>query len=58
MFAAAGTKWNFLPFTSRLVGGHCIGVDPYYLTHKAWRSATIRKSSSPAVVSMTAWAPM
>ncbi|MET0290439.1 MAG: nucleotide sugar dehydrogenase [Pseudoxanthomonas sp.] len=32
---AAGTKWNFLPFKPRLVGGHCIGVDPYYLTHKA-----------------------
>ena len=32
---AAGTKWNFLPFRPRLVGGHCIGVDPYYLTHKA-----------------------
>ena len=32
---AAGTKWNFLPFTPGLVGGHCIGVDPYYLTYKA-----------------------
>jgi UDP-N-acetyl-D-glucosamine/UDP-N-acetyl-D-galactosamine dehydrogenase len=32
---AAGTKWNFLPFKPGLVGGHCIGVDPYYLTHKA-----------------------
>ena len=32
---AAGTKWNFLPFQPGLVGGHCIGVDPYYLTHKA-----------------------
>jgi UDP-N-acetyl-D-galactosamine dehydrogenase len=32
---AAGTKWNFIPFTPGLVGGHCIGVDPYYLTHKA-----------------------
>ena len=32
---AAATKWNFLPFTPGLVGGHCIGVDPYYLTHKA-----------------------
>ena len=31
----AGTKWNFLPFHPGLVGGHCIGVDPYYLTHKA-----------------------
>ena len=34
---AAGTKWNFLPFTPGLVGGHCIGVDPYYLSHKAER---------------------
>ncbi|HET9977717.1 MAG TPA: UDP binding domain-containing protein, partial [Burkholderiaceae bacterium] len=33
----AGTKWNFLPFRPGLVGGHCIGVDPYYLTHKAER---------------------
>src|SRR5699024_2898471 len=32
---AAGTKWNFLPFSPGLVGGHCIGVDPYYLTYKA-----------------------
>ena len=32
---AAGTKWNFLKFHPGLVGGHCIGVDPYYLTHKA-----------------------
>jgi UDP-N-acetyl-D-glucosamine/UDP-N-acetyl-D-galactosamine dehydrogenase len=35
VLAAAQTKWNFLPFTPGLVGGHCIGVDPYYLTHKA-----------------------
>lgn len=35
VLAAAGTKWNFLPFFPGLVGGHCIGVDPYYLTHKA-----------------------
>jgi len=35
---AAGTKWNFLPFRPGLVGGHCIGVDPYYLTHKAQAS--------------------
>jgi UDP-N-acetyl-D-galactosamine dehydrogenase len=35
VFAAAGSKWNFLPFRPGLVGGHCIGVDPYYLTHKA-----------------------
>lgn len=35
VLAAAGTKWNFLGFTPGLVGGHCIGVDPYYLTHKA-----------------------
>ena len=35
VLAAAGTKWNFLPFTPGLVGGHCIGVDPYYLTARA-----------------------
>ncbi|THD11933.1 nucleotide sugar dehydrogenase [Metallibacterium scheffleri] len=35
VLAAAGSKWNFLPFRPGLVGGHCIGVDPYYLTHKA-----------------------
>ncbi len=35
VLAAAGTKWNFLPFTPGLVGGHCIGVDPYYLAHNA-----------------------
>ena len=35
ILTAAGTKWNFLPFWPGLVGGHCIGVDPYYLTHKA-----------------------
>ncbi len=35
VLAAAGTKWNFLPFSPGLVGGHCISVDPYYLTHKA-----------------------
>ena len=38
VLAAAGTKWNFLPFTPGLVGGHCIGVDPYYLTHRARRA--------------------
>ena len=35
---AAGTKWNFLPFRPGFVGGHCIGVDPYYLTHRAERA--------------------
>jgi UDP-N-acetyl-D-galactosamine dehydrogenase len=40
---AAGTKWNFLPFRPGLVGGHCIGVDPYYLTQGIRRSATIPK---------------
>ena len=35
MLEAAGTKWNFLKFSPGLVGGHCIGVDPYYLTHRA-----------------------
>jgi UDP-N-acetyl-D-galactosamine dehydrogenase len=39
---AASTKWNFLPFRPGLVGGHCIGVDPYYLTYKAESSATTR----------------
>jgi len=38
VLAAAQTKWNFLPFTPGLVGGHCIGVDPYYLTHRAEKS--------------------
>src|SRR6202012_4888902 len=38
VLAAAGTKWNFLPFKPGLVGGHCIGVDPYYLTHRAQMS--------------------
>ena len=37
VLAAAGSKWNFLPFRPGLVGGHCIGVDPYYLTHRAER---------------------
>ena len=37
---AAETKWNFLPFRPGLVGGHCIGVDPYYLTHKAEMTVT------------------
>jgi UDP-N-acetyl-D-galactosamine dehydrogenase len=35
VLAAARTKWNFLPFSPGLVGGHCIGVDPYYLSHRA-----------------------
>ena len=55
---AAGTKWNFLPFRPGLVGGHCIGVDPYYLRTRPRRSAITRKSSSPAGASTTAWAPM
>jgi UDP-N-acetyl-D-glucosamine/UDP-N-acetyl-D-galactosamine dehydrogenase len=38
VLAAARTKWNFLPFVPGLVGGHCIGVDPYYLTHRAQRA--------------------
>jgi UDP-N-acetyl-D-galactosamine dehydrogenase len=38
VLAAAQTKWNFVPFTPGLVGGHCIGVDPYYLTHRAERA--------------------
>ena len=44
---AAGTKWNFLPFRPGLVGGHCIGVDPYYLTHKA-QEAGYQPSIIPA----------
>ncbi len=55
---AAGTKWNFLPFRPGLVGGHCIGVDPYYLTHKV---STL--GYNPAIMlaraaSTTAWAPI
>ena len=38
VLAAAGTKWNFLPFSPGLVGGHCIGVDPYYLAHRSERA--------------------
>jgi UDP-N-acetyl-D-galactosamine dehydrogenase len=53
---AAGTKWNFLPFRPGLVGGHCIGVDPYYLTHKAQEIGYHPKSSSPDGASTTAWA--
>ena len=41
VLAAAGTKWNFLPFRPGLVGGHCIGVDPYYLTYKASKAGYI-----------------
>ncbi|GAB6054313.1 nucleotide sugar dehydrogenase [Magnetospira thiophila] len=41
VLAAAGTKWNFLPFTPGLVGGHCIGIDPYYLTYRAEASGYI-----------------
>ena len=55
---AAGTKWNFLPFRPGLVGGHCIGVDPYYLTHKASPSATTREIILAGRRSTTAWAPM
>ena len=44
---AAGTKWNFLPFRPGLVGGHCIGVDPYYLTHKAQSIGYHPESSWP-----------
>lgn len=40
---AAGTKWNFLPFKPGLVGGHCIGVDPYYLAQKLKSMDTIQK---------------
>ncbi len=47
VLTAAGTKWNFLPFRPGLVGGHCIGVDPYYLTHKA-QAAGYQPSIIPA----------
>ena len=43
---AAGTKWNFLKFKPGLVGGHCIGVDPYYLTYQAENSVTILRQTS------------
>ena len=56
VLAAAGTKWNFLNFQPGLVGGHCIGVDPYYLSYRAQQPASIRTSSCPAVRSTTAWA--
>jgi UDP-N-acetyl-D-mannosaminuronate dehydrogenase len=45
---AAVTKWNFLPFTPGLAGGHRIGVDPYYLGPRPRRRAITRRSSSPA----------
>jgi hypothetical protein len=48
---AAGTKWNFLPFRPGLVGGHCIGVDPYYLTARLHASPTARSSAG----SRAAW---
>ena len=50
---AAGSKWNFLPFWPGLVGGHCISVDPYYLTHKAQEIGY-----HPEVESMTPWEPL
>ena len=58
VLAAAGTKWNFLKFTPGLVGGHCIGVDPYYLTHRAQEvgyhpEVILRRPAG----STTAWAP-
>jgi len=52
---AAGTKWNFLNFRPGLVGGHCIGVDPYYLTHKADMLGYHRRSSWLVVVLTMAW---
>ena len=42
---AASTKWNFMPFKPGLVGGHCIGVDPYYLTYKAQQNGLSLPSS-------------
>ena len=52
----AGTKWNFLPFVPGLVGGHCIGVDPYYLTYKAEARVITRKSSWREERSTMKWA--
>ena len=62
---AAGTKWNFLPFRPGLVGGHCIGVDPYYLTHKAIEvghqpevilaGRRLNDNMGPYVVEQVAW---
>ena len=46
---AAGTKWNFLPFKPGLVGGHCIGVDPYYLTYKANEITVVPQNSEPFI---------
>ena len=56
VLAAAGTKWNFLTFTPGLVGGHCIGVDPYSLTARAEALGYTRRSSSPGDGSTTGWA--
>ena len=55
VLAAASTKWNFLPFKPGLVGGHCIGVDPYYLTHKAEEVGYHPRSFWLAEGSMTPW---
>ena len=56
---AAGTKWNFLPFQPGLVGGHCIGVDPYYLTHRAEREQAItRRSFFLEDASTMRWGPL
>ncbi len=56
---AAGTKWNFLRFKPGLVGGHCIGVDPYYLTHKAQSLGYLPEVIlAGRTASMTAWASM
>lgn len=54
---AAGTKWNFLHFQPGLVGGHCIGVDPYYLTYKA-ETLGYHPRSLPDAASMTVWGNM
>ncbi len=58
VLAAARTKWNFLPFRPGLVGGHCIGVDPYYLTHRAQEAGHHPESSSPGGGSTRPWPPM
>ena len=57
VLAAASTKWNFIPFSPGLVGGHCIGVDPYYLTHKAVLRAIARRSCLLGEESTMIWLP-
>ncbi len=55
VLAAARTKWNFMPFQPGLVGGHCIGVDPYYLTYRAEKAGYHPEVILQAVASTTPW---